>query len=118
MAIDQSGKNGDHFVIEPANGRRARSFPQIVIRADFSDPALGNDEGAIPVAAERPVSGGVDQEPADSEEIGIGFHGSARLGTLTRIEPERDRFAHKKKDSGSARGETTNTRNVRPPESP
>ena len=38
---------------------------------------------AIPVAAERPVSGCVNQETADSERIGIRFHDCASLAELT-----------------------------------
>ena len=84
-------------MVEPADGRGLLSFPQIVIGADFRDPAMGDDDGAIPVAPERPVSGRVNQEPADSEGIGIGFHGSANLAELTRIEPEGTALPTKKR---------------------
>jgi hypothetical protein len=100
VAIDQSGKNGDHFVVEPADGCGARSFSQIVIGADFRDPAIGDDDGAIAVAAERTVSGRVNQEPADSEGIGLGFHGSVILAELTANRARKGQICPQKKGFG------------------
>ena len=55
-------------------GAGALPFAQIVVIADLRDAAVFHDNGAIALAAERAVFGGVDQEPADSKRAGVRLH--------------------------------------------
>src|SRR5205085_5082655 len=115
MTIDQPGKNDHIFPIGPLHGNRALPSAQIVVGADLHDPAIGDDDAAIPMAAQRAIIRRVDQKSADSESADLRFHYSREP---IRNSPVWEGEARQKKDSGSARRRNNKYKNVPPPESP
>src|SRR5204863_3233957 len=97
----QPGKNSGCPAVGPMQPRSARAFPQIIIRADFGDLAVGNDDGAIAMAAERTVSGRVDKTSPDCERVGR--HSGTSLVWARVISAGKSGTSPQKKDSGSAR---------------
>ena len=106
--FDCAGKNRDGTAIDPVDRLGALAFAKVIVIADLRDFAIGHDEGAIAVAAERSVGRRIDQEPAKTKRAGLHYE----------VTSKNSRPRRQKKDSGSARGETTNTKYVQPPESP
>ncbi|MDQ6623041.1 MAG: hypothetical protein M3Y86_06090 [Verrucomicrobiota bacterium] len=119
VAIDRAGKDGDVARIDPLELPAARRAPQFFVFTD-GDATVLDDDGAIAASPQNAEIWGIDNVSPEAKER---FHGAGSARTqptkreLTIFELAAPAL-EKKKIRAAHVGETTNTKNVPPPESP
>src|SRR5712692_10132143 len=123
MAIDEPGENRHRPPLDPTDRFGPLPPVKIIIIARCGDPSVFDNDGPIPPTAQLAKFRRIDQETANAKQFTVLFHSAPPMKTSHHWEAGNSAVPSTveghKKDSGSARqGETANTRNVRPPESP